>query len=78
VERELLVARIEADHLAVDACLAQFRGRLLQRTGSESVVEFTGRADEVDGFLDALRLAGDIVDHARSGIAAIERPLALA
>jgi acetolactate synthase I/III small subunit len=78
VERELLVARIEASATTVDACLAQFGGRLLQRAGNHSVAEFTGRAEEVDAFLDALRLAGDIVDHARSGIAAIERPLAMA
>jgi acetolactate synthase-1/3 small subunit len=70
VERELLVARIDAGAAVVDACLAQFGGRLLQRAGSQSVAEFTGRADEVDAFLDALRLAGEIVDHARSGIAA--------
>ncbi|WP_063572546.1 MULTISPECIES: acetolactate synthase small subunit [Luteibacter] len=78
VERELLVAHVEASAGAVDACLAQFGGRLLQRAGNQSVAEFTGRADEVDAFLDALRLAGEIVDHARSGIAAIERPLATA
>ena len=78
VERELLVARVEGSPPAVDACLAQFGGRLLQRAGNQSVAEFTGRAEEVDAFLDAVRLAGDIVDHARSGIAAIERPLALA
>ncbi|MET0935574.1 MAG: acetolactate synthase small subunit [Luteibacter sp.] len=78
VERELLVARIEASAAAMDTCLAQFGGRLLQRAAGQSVVEFTGRADEVDTFLGALRLTGDIVDHARSGIAAIERPLAIA
>ncbi|MDQ7996486.1 MAG: acetolactate synthase small subunit [Luteibacter sp.] len=78
VERELLVARIEASHAAVDLCLAQFGGRMLQRAAGQSVVEYTGRADEVDAFLVALRVAGEIVDHARSGIAAIERPLAIA
>jgi len=78
VERELLVARIEAGSPAVDACLALHGGRLLQRAGNQSVVEFTGRAEEVDAILDALRLAGDIADHARSGIAAIERHLATA
>jgi acetolactate synthase-1/3 small subunit len=76
VERELLVARIDAEPTAVDACLARFGGRLLQRVGDQSVAEFTGRADEVDAFLDTLRLTGEIVDHARSGIAAIERPVA--
>ncbi|HEY4091879.1 MAG TPA: acetolactate synthase small subunit [Luteibacter sp.] len=75
VERELLVARVDAAGDTVDACLARFGGRLLQREGDQSVVEFTGRADEVDTFLDALGLAGEIADHARSGIAAIERPL---
>ncbi|MGA7437390.1 MAG: acetolactate synthase small subunit [Luteibacter sp.] len=75
VERELLVARVDAAGGTVDACLTRFGGRLLQREGDQSVVEFTGRADEVDTFLDALGLAGEIVDHARSGIAAIERPL---
>jgi acetolactate synthase-1/3 small subunit len=78
VERELLVARIEGNSASVDLSLTQFGGRLLQRAGGQSVVEFTGRADEVDTFLTALRLVGDIVDHARSGIAAIERPLATA
>ncbi|QWT19799.1 acetolactate synthase small subunit [Bacillus sp. NP157] len=74
VERELLVARVEAGGDAVDSCLARFGGRLLQREAGQSVVEYTGRADEVDTFLDALRRAGDVADHARSGIAAIERP----
>ncbi|WP_036139132.1 acetolactate synthase small subunit [Luteibacter sp. 9135] len=78
VERELLVARVEADDDATDLCLARFGGRLLQRAAGQSVVEYTGRADEVDAFLDALRQAGEIVDHARSGIAALERPVALA
>lgn len=78
VERELLVARVEASHAAVDSCLARFGGRMLQRAGGQSVVEYTGRADEVDAFLVGLRVAGEIIDHARSGIAAIERPLAVA
>jgi acetolactate synthase-1/3 small subunit len=78
VERELLVARVEASAAAVDACLLQFGGRLLQRLGGQSLAEFTGRADEVDAFLDALRVVGNIADHARSGIAAIERPIAIA
>ena len=78
VERELLVARVEASHAAVDLCLAQFGGRMLQRAGGQSVVEFTGRADEVDAFLVGLGVAGQILDHARSGIAAIERPLVIA
>lgn len=78
VERELLVARVHASHAATDLCLARHGGRLLQRAPDESVVEYTGRADEVDAFLDALRLAGEITDHARSGIAALERPVALA
>ena len=74
VEREVLVARVEPGADAVDTCLGRFGVRLLQREGDQSVVEYTGRADEVDTFLDALALAGDIADHARSGIAAIERP----
>jgi acetolactate synthase-1/3 small subunit len=78
VERELVVARVEADGNAVDSCLGRFGARLLQREGGQSVVEYTGRADEVDTFLDALRAAGDVADHARSGIAAIERPLVAA
>ena len=78
VERELLVARIAAGSPAVDACLARFGGRLLDRAGNQSVTEFTGRAEEVDTFLDALRLTGEIVDHARSGIAALERPVVMA
>lgn len=75
VERELLVARVEATSDTIDSCLARFGGRLLQRDGLRSMIEYTGRADEVDEFLDELRLAGDLVDHARSGIAAIEQPL---
>jgi acetolactate synthase-1/3 small subunit len=84
VERELLVVRVEAGAgpgagaATLDACLAQFGGRLLQRAGNQSVAEFTGRADEVDAFLHAIRLAGSVVDHARSGIAAIERPIVAA
>lgn len=78
VERELLVARVEASGAAVDACLSQFGARLLQRLGGQSLAEFTGRAEEVDAFLDALGGVGHIVDHARSGIAAIERPVAMA
>jgi acetolactate synthase-1/3 small subunit len=78
VERELLIARVEATSAVVDACLSRFGARLLQRSGGQSLAEFTGRADEVDAFLDALRVVGDIVDHARSGIAAIERPVAMA
>jgi acetolactate synthase-1/3 small subunit len=78
VERELLVARVEGDEAAIDACLERFSARLLQREGPQSVVEYTGSADAVDRFLDALRAAGDVVDHARSGIAAIERPLVTA
>ncbi|WP_369931194.1 acetolactate synthase small subunit [Xanthomonas sp. NCPPB 2632] len=76
VERELLLARIEGDFGAIDSCLTQFGGRLIQRTGAQSVVEFTGSADEVDAFIEALRLHGDIGDHARSGIAALERLMA--
>lgn len=78
VERELLVARADGEDAAVDALLARFGARLLQRHGSQSVFEYTGRADEIDTFLDALGRAVDLVDHARSGIAAIERPLAIA
>ena len=76
VERELLVAHLDtSDVLPLDACLAQFGGRLLERGDDRSVVEFTGRAEEVDAFIDALRRVGRMVDHARSGIAAIEYPL---
>ena len=76
VERELLVARVDGNGASIDLSLNQFGARLLQREGDQSVVEFTGRADEVDAFLAALRLVADLVDHARSGIAAIERPVA--
>lgn len=78
VERELLVARVAGSPATVDRCLATFDGRLLQRSGDQSVVEYTGRADEVDAFLLGLLHVGEIVDHARSGIASIERPLAMA
>lgn len=78
VERELLVARVDAEDDTIDALVARFGARLLQRHGSQSVLEYTGRAEDIDTFLDALRRAGEIVDHARSGIAAIERPLAIA
>lgn len=74
VERELLVARMDAAGDIVDSCLARFGGRLLQRDGSHSVIEYTGSADAVDRFLDELRLLGQLLDHARSGIAAIEQP----
>lgn len=78
VERELFVARVEASPASIDVCLAQFAGRLLQREGAQSLVEYTGRADEIDAFAAGLCIAGSIVAYARSGIAAIERPLALA
>ena len=78
VERELLVARVEGDEETIDALLARFGARLLQRQGSHSVVEYTGRADEIDLILDAMHRVGELLDHARSGIAAIEQPLAIA
>lgn len=79
VERELLVAHVETDDVpAIDTCLGRFGARLLQRTGDRSVIEYTGRAEDIDAFLEALRQAGRIVDHARSGIAAIEWPLVVA
>jgi acetolactate synthase-1/3 small subunit len=78
VERELLLASTDAAAHAVDACLGQFGGRLLQRSAGLSVVEYTGHADEIDAFLAGLRLSGRILDHARSGIAAIEWPLVAA
>ncbi|SFW75982.1 acetolactate synthase small subunit [Luteibacter sp. UNCMF366Tsu5.1] len=74
VERELLVVRFDAPEAAADTCLARYGARLLHRSGTQSVMEYTGNAAEVDDFLDALRQRGEIVDHARSGIAAIERP----
>ncbi|WP_426285914.1 acetolactate synthase small subunit [Luteibacter sp. E-22] len=79
VERELLVAHVDTrDVPAIDACLGRFGARLLQRAGDRSVVEYTGRSEDIDAFLDALRQAGRIADHARSGIAAIEWPLVAA
>lgn len=72
VERELLVAHVDAEDIAsVDACLERFGGRLLDRGDDRSTIEYTGHAGEVDAFLLALRETGHIVDHARSGIAAI-------
>ena len=78
VERELLVASTDAAGEAVDACLIRFGGRLLHRSAGQSVVEYTGCAGDVDDFLIALRLSGHILDHARSGIAAIAQPLVAA
>ncbi|MGF6711263.1 acetolactate synthase-1/3 small subunit [Luteibacter sp. W1I16] len=79
VERELLVAHVQdSDAATLDACLDRFGARLLQRSDDRFVVEYTGRAEDVDTFLDALRQAGRIADHARSGIAAIEWPLVAA
>ncbi|WP_448099147.1 acetolactate synthase small subunit [Luteibacter yeojuensis] len=79
VERELLVAHVEArDAAAIDTCLTRFGARLLHGGDGRFVVEYTGRAEDVDTFLDALRQAGRIADHARSGIAAIEWPLVAA
>jgi acetolactate synthase-1/3 small subunit len=58
-----------------DAVIEQIIKQTAKLVDVIEIAEFTGRAEEVDAFLDALRLAADIVDHGRSGIAAIERPL---
>lgn len=72
VERELLVAHVDTmDDLPLDACVEQFGARFLERDGALSIIEYTGHAGEVDTFLAALRQTAAIVDHARSGIAAI-------
>ncbi|TCV92405.1 acetolactate synthase small subunit [Luteibacter rhizovicinus] len=73
VERELLVARVDGAHDRIDACIAQHGARVLERHGTNTLVEFTGRPDEVDRCLDAFARIGEVSDHARSGIAALER-----
>lgn len=73
LERELSVVRVDGDGEALDHYLARTGARLLQRDGGHSIVEYTGRTDDVDGFIDGLRDVAEIADHARSGVAAIER-----
>ncbi|GAA0901785.1 acetolactate synthase small subunit [Rothia nasimurium] len=73
LERELSVVRVEAEGHVLDAFLSRVGARLLERIGTQSVVEFTGRTDEVDGFIDGLRGVAGITDQARSGVAAVER-----
>ncbi|KAF1005648.1 MAG: Acetolactate synthase isozyme 3 small subunit [Luteibacter sp.] len=77
LERELSVVRVEAEAPVLDAYLSRAGGRLLERTGGHAVVEYTGRTDEVDGFIDGLREVGAIADQARSGVAAVERASAV-
>ncbi|MBB3227998.1 acetolactate synthase-1/3 small subunit [Luteibacter sp. Sphag1AF] len=73
LERELLVVRTDGAPERVDACVQQFGARVLERHGTSVLVEFTGQPDEVDRCLDALMRAAELCEHARSGIAAIER-----
>jgi acetolactate synthase-1/3 small subunit len=77
VERELLVARVETGcETSLAAHLETYGARLLDRSDDSFVVEFTGRAEEVDRFVLALGATAEICDYARSGIAAIEQRIA--
>ena len=79
VERELLVARVETgDEESLALCLEQHSARLLDRSDESFVVEYTGRSEDVDRFVDALGATTDVRDYARSGIAAIEQRVPLA
>jgi acetolactate synthase-1/3 small subunit len=50
-----------------DAAVEQIIKQSAKLVDVIEIVEYTGCADEVDAFVHALRIAGDVVDHARSG-----------
>lgn len=67
VERELVIARVHAGAAAGHGD----RVRLLASEEGAQLVEFTGTAAEADNFLDGLRDRGLLLDHSRSGVAAL-------
>ncbi|MDF4003619.1 acetolactate synthase small subunit [Luteibacter sp. PPL552] len=73
LERELSVVRVESVGEALATYVAKSGARVLQREGDMAILEYTGRTDEVDGFIGGLRGVARITDHARSGVAAVER-----
>lgn len=75
VERELALVKVAGtgDHRIEALRLAEvYRARVVDSTTSSFVFEVTGAGEKIDKFVELMREVG-LVEHARTGVAAIAR-----